>query len=58
MATVSFTKDITITDPEAVARFVDLISQPPKPIPEALSELTSEREREKGIELLKHALSR
>jgi hypothetical protein len=60
MATSSFTKNILVTDPEAVARFVELISQPPKPISEEIRKLGEEQDRkaEETLELIKRLSSR
>jgi hypothetical protein len=57
MATASFFKTFGVETQEEVDRFIEIISQPPKPIPEELGKLTTEKEKEKGIELLKYALS-
>jgi hypothetical protein len=60
MATASFTKDITVTDPKEVARFVELISQPPKPISEEIRKLGEKHDRneEEALKLLLRNLSR
>jgi hypothetical protein len=54
MATASFTKNILVTDPEAVARFVELISQPPKPISEEIRKRGEEndKKREEALKLI------
>jgi hypothetical protein len=57
MATASFTKNILVTDPEAVARFVELISQPPKPIPEDLGKDIVVLKTKEEIDLLMQKLS-
>ena len=56
MATVSFTKDIVIKESEAVKRFADIVcdKSPKLPINKAL---TSDKEMERGKELLRQSLS-
>jgi hypothetical protein len=58
MATASFFKTFGISTQEETDRFIEILSQGPKPIPEELAELTSEKEKEETLKLLKHALSR
>jgi hypothetical protein len=57
MATTSFTKEIFIKEPDAIKRFNEVFEDdsPKRPINK---ELASDKEMERGIELLRQSLSR
>ncbi len=57
MATASFFKTFGISTQEEVDRFIEIISQPPKPIPEDLGKDILDEKSDEGRELLKRLLS-
>jgi cell division septum initiation protein DivIVA len=60
MATASFFKTFGVETQEEVDRFIEIISQPPKPISDEIRKLGEENDKnkEETLELLKRALSR
>ncbi len=59
MATESFFKTFGISTQEETDRFIEILSQGPKPISEEIKKLGEENDRKKGetLKLLKRALS-
>ncbi len=57
MATASFFKTFGISTQEEVDRFIEIISKPPKPIPEDLGKDILDEKSDEGRELLKRLLS-
>jgi len=55
MATISFDKDLTIREPEAVSKLIEVLSS--NEVRPVNKKLTSAKEMERGEKLLKQCLS-
>jgi hypothetical protein len=58
MATASFFKTFGISTQEETDRFIEILSQGPKPIPEDIGKDILDEKSDEGKELLKRLLSR
>jgi hypothetical protein len=56
MATVSFTKNIVIKEPESIERFIDIVSNK-KPVYHVNKDLASDKIMDRGKKILKQYLS-